>query len=66
METKFTLTFEIGNDATLGDANVADIVRKVAGDIERLGLTDNRSYHVRDANGNSVGQYGRYVAEVAR
>ena len=62
--TEFVLRFDIGNDATLGDANVADILRKIANDIEHIGIEDNRHIRVRDLNGNTIGRYGRYVTEV--
>ena len=63
-ETEFVLKIEIANDATLGDANLADIVRKVADSIASVGITDNRQYAVRDENGNSVGYFGRFATEV--
>ena len=62
-KTEFVLRFDIGNDATLGDANVAEILHSVANYIENTGITDNRDYKVGDANGNTVGRYGRYVTE---
>jgi len=65
MKTEFVLRIEIANDATLGDANLADIVTKVAESIAHLGLTDNRAYIVRDVNGAKVGTVGRYSSEDA-
>lgn len=61
MKTEFVLRINIGNEATLGDANLADMVAEVSRSINLLGMTDNRSYIVRDSNGNSVGTVGRYV-----
>lgn len=63
MKTEFVLRIEIGNEATLGDANLSDIVRKVAESIAFVGITNNIHYSVRDLNGNPVGRFGRYVTE---
>jgi len=63
MKTEFVLRFDIGNETTLGDANVSDILNNIALDIERSGIEDNRAYRVRDLNGNVVGRYGRYTTE---
>ena len=57
-KTEFVLRFDIG-----GDANVAEILHSVANKIEGIGIADNHAYKVRDANGNTVGRYGRYVTE---
>lgn len=57
---EFVLRIEIGNEATLGDANLADIVERIAKDIAWKGIEDNRHFVVRDVNGNTVGRYGRY------
>ena len=63
MKTEFVLRFDIGNETTLGDANVAEILHSIANYIEGIGITDNRDYKVGDANGNTVGRYGRYTTE---
>lgn len=63
MKTEFVLRFDIGNETTLGDANVSDILNNIALDVERSGIEDNRAYRVRDLNGNVVGRYGRYTTE---
>lgn len=63
MKTEFVLRFRIGNDSTLGDANVADIVAKAARDIANIGLTDNHAYILRDVNGAKVGTFGRYASD---
>jgi hypothetical protein len=63
MKTEFVLRFNIGNETTLGDANVADILRKIADDIAFKGIEDNRHLNVRDGYGHPVGRYGRYTSE---
>lgn len=63
MKKEFMLRFDIANDATLGDANVADILRAVAERIAYVGITDNADHPVRDFNGNIIGCYGRYDTE---
>lgn len=63
MKTEFVLRITIANDATLGDANLADIVKEVAEKIAFVGIEDNRHFNVRDLNGNVVGRFGRYVSE---
>ena len=63
MKTEFVLRFDIGNETTLGDANVSDILKRVVEDVAFLGIEDNRAYRVRDLNGNVVGRYGRYTTE---
>jgi len=61
--TEFVLRINIGNAATLDDADLADIIRKAADYVERMGTEYNRSYNVRDLNGNTVGSLGRYLTE---
>ena len=61
MKTEFVLRIDIGNDATLGDANIADMLNLAAKYIAYIGITDNADHAVRDFNGNIVGTYGRYV-----
>lgn len=63
MKTEFVLHIDIGPEATLGDANLADIVKKIGEGISFVGLTDNRRYVARDLNGNAVGHFGRYTSE---
>lgn len=63
MKTEFVLRINIGTDATLGDANLADILKKVSDSVGFVGITNNCHYAVRDLNGNPVGRYGRYVTE---
>ena len=60
---KFVLEIQIGNEATLGDANLADILAGVAKDVAWKGVEDNRCYYARDLNGKIVGHYGRYSGE---
>ncbi len=63
MKTEFVLRIDIANDATLGDANLSDIVKSVADSIAFIGIpANNVHYAVRDINGNRVGRYGRYVS----
>jgi hypothetical protein len=63
VKTEFILRFDIGNDATLGDAMNAVILHKAADDIAFTGITDNRRYNLRDFYGNVIGHYGRYTTE---
>jgi hypothetical protein len=63
MKTEFVLRFTVASDATLGDANAADILRKAAEYVAWSGVEDNRAYNVRDLNGNVVGRMGRYTTE---
>ena len=41
---KFVLEIQIGNEATLGDGNLCDILEGVAKDIVWKGVLDNRRY----------------------
>jgi hypothetical protein len=63
MKTEFVLRIDIANDATLGDANLADILKKVAEEIAWVGIQDNRRFQIRDVYGNVVGHYGRFSSE---
>jgi hypothetical protein len=63
MKTEFVLHIDIANDATLGDANLSDILKKVAEEIAWVGIQDNRRFQIRDVYGNVVGHYGRYSSD---
>lgn len=65
MTTEFVLRITIGNEATLGDSNLADILHGVAERIAFVGITDNTDVRVRDLNGNTVGRCGRYTSDNA-
>ena len=65
MTTEFVLRIVVGNEGTLGDAAISDLVRTIADKVGQVGMHDNNSYCVRDQNGNLVGTYGRYNTEDA-
>ena len=62
-KNEFVLRINLGNAAASDDADVADMLRKAADYVERMGTENNRSYNVRDLNGNTVGAMGRYLTE---
>jgi hypothetical protein len=55
---EFTLTITLGNDAMQTGGDVAEALREVAGRIDdrRGGLFED-SGRIRDANGNTVGEW---------
>jgi len=61
--TEFILHITVASDATLGDANIADLLKKTADTIAFVGIPDNTHMNLRDLNGNVVGRFGRYTWE---
>jgi hypothetical protein len=55
MFDRFTLTIELGSDAMQSGPDVADALREIADRIENGFEARGK---IRDANGNTVGEYG--------
>lgn len=56
---QFTITIDLGNAEMCKPDHVVDALREIANQVEAEGPDDFAAGNVRDANGNTVGSYGR-------
>ena len=53
----FTLEIKLGNEAMQTGADIAELLRRLAGLVEDYGPSNVAAGNLRDVNGNSVGSW---------